>query len=285
MLRHISRRHFSLDIARARLAEAHSLALEAAEHEKRRARLSPTPAEAASLLQARARAALAFTAHAVRRGSATIDKLDRRRGSKARLTAVLRPSVGPTSLPLEGVLPPPALWLPLFAVDDPDAPRQAAARPHAEEVVDVGGGVKIALSRPLSSKPRPAAALAPQAEARPRTAGGSRHCDEDACTADVARRWCSAGENLDLVADHALAQAAVDNMVGGGGRWMSGGFKCWLEVAPLGPLIASLGQVWLVGVCALETMLLTRGSLRCEAEASRFDAGVHRAEGGDGGWP
>lgn len=93
------------------------------------------------------------------------------------------------------------------------------------------------MSRPLSAastKRAESARRRPESQssargARPRTAGGSRYADEDATCTEVGGRWVAAAESIEIFSDHSLAQAAVDNIVNKGGRWVSEGFKCWME--------------------------------------------------------
>lgn len=226
-------------LANDRLMEAARAKEEAEERERERA-AEEARAKAENERSARDKAAaVAAERVAEEEAAATMSRLDRRRGSKPRL---VKPAVSVTSNQHAPCAAPPPLWLPIFAVDEPDEPakRRPSEEANNEEMVDVGGGVLVSIARPLSSKPRQGVAAESSAPSgtmgsgssscRPRTAGGSRDCDTDASVSDVAKRWCSAAENLDIFADHALAQAAVDNMIGRGDRWMSGGFKCWLEV-------------------------------------------------------
>lgn len=233
MLRHL---------ARASLARRRELVIAQARkeaEERERARAAEEARERAEEERAANEKAAAEAAERVaeEEAMATMNRLDRRRGSKPRL---VKPAVSATRGQHAPCAAPAPLWLPLFAVDEPDEPaaQRAPEVASGEELIQVGGGVRVSIARPLSSKPRPAAAAAAPADilgvgsssCRPRTAGGSRDCDTGASVGDVVKRWCSAAENLEIFADHALAQAAVDNMIGRGDRWMSGGFKCWLEV-------------------------------------------------------
>ena len=219
-------------------------------------RSAAAEAAARRALQARARAMLAVeslqqlrTAYVAQRCSV----LERRRSARARQPSWRREARPPGSRGADAAAgsPPDAaelacLWLPLFPADDcggagaDTQPRGGGRGESIEEEVTLAYGMTVRLARPLSANP--ARRAAPRAAdevlavgvpegrpaGRPATSGRSGRAEAGAGAAEVARRWREAAENVLMFDDAALAAAAVESMISGGGRWVSDGMKCWL---------------------------------------------------------